>query len=341
VAVTLRQLAELVRGEIVGDAEMPVSAARSLAEAGPGDITFADEQHLEQLHHSHAAAAVVPAHAKANGKPIIRVHDPLAAFVRIFRQLGGIPDQRPCGIHGAASIAPSAHLGRDCWVGPFAAIADDVVIGERCRIYSGAVIGAGCRLGDDIELHPHVVLYDRTVLGNRVTIHASSVIGADGFGYRCVNGEHVKIPQLGHVEIGDDVEIGAATTIDRGTFGATRIGPGTKIDNLVQVGHNCRIGPRNILVSQAGIAGSTTTGERVIVAGQAGVRDHVTIGDGATIGPKAGVSKDVAAGEWVLGAPAIPERDFKLITAATSRLPEMRRMLKRIAKHLGLDGAEA
>src|SRR5204862_5130966 len=152
----------------------------------------------------------------------------------------------------------------------------------------GAVVGRDCRLGDDVTLYPNAVLYDGTVLGDRVIVHGNAVLGADGFGYRFHDGRHVKVPQLGHVEVGDDVEIGACTTIDRGTFQATRIGAGTKIDNLVQVGHNCQIGQHNILVSQVGIAGSTTTGNYVVMAGQVGVADHLHIGDGASLGAQSG-----------------------------------------------------
>ena len=158
-------------------------------------------------------------------------------------------------------------------------------------------IGEDCKLGDDVVLHPHAVLYDGTVLGNRVIVHANAVLGADGFGYRTQNGRHVKVPQLGSVELGADVEIGACTTIDRGTFQATRIGEGTKIDNLVQIGHNCQIGKHNLLVSQVGIAGSTSTGNYVVMAGQVGVVDHLHIGDGAIIGAQSGVNRNVPAGQ--------------------------------------------
>jgi UDP-3-O-[3-hydroxymyristoyl] glucosamine N-acyltransferase len=199
------------------------------------------------------------------------------------------------------------------------------------------VVGAKCRLGEEVVLHPHVVLYEGTIVGHGVVIHANSVIGADGFGYRCNDGQHVKVPQLGHVEIEDDVEIGACTTIDRGTFGATRIGQGTKIDNLVQIGHNCRIGKHNIIVAQAGVAGSSTTGDQVIIAGQAGIRDHVKIGARAVVGPQSGVSKDIPEGQWVLGSPAIPEHEFKLVLAAMFKLPEMRQALRRLEKLV--DGA--
>jgi UDP-3-O-[3-hydroxymyristoyl] glucosamine N-acyltransferase len=213
------------------------------------------------------------------------------------------------------------------------------IIGRGSRLHSGVVIGADCRTGEDVELHPHVVLYDGTVVGNRVTIHANSVIGADGFGYRHRDGRHEKVPQLGHVEIGDDVEIGACCTIDRGTFGATRIGAGSKIDNLVQIGHNCRIGNHNLLVSQCGIAGSSSTGDGVTVAGQAGIVDHVQIGAGAIIGAQAGVTKDVPENQAVLGSPAAPMREQKRILMTIGHLPEMRRSLRRMEKMLGLTEA--
>jgi UDP-3-O-[3-hydroxymyristoyl] glucosamine N-acyltransferase len=178
------------------------------------------------------------------------------------------------------------------------------------------------------------------VLGSRVIVHANAVIGADGFGYRFQNGRHVKVPQLGGVEIGDDVEVGACTTIDRGTFQATRIGEGTKIDNLVQVAHNCRVGRHNILISQIGIAGSCSTGDYVTIAGQAGLADHVHIGDRVMIGARAGVTKDIPAGERWLGAPATPEREQKRILMTLEKLPEMRRDLQQIKRRLGLDAED-
>jgi UDP-3-O-[3-hydroxymyristoyl] glucosamine N-acyltransferase len=197
-------------------------------------------------------------------------------------------------------------------------------------------VGRYCRLGDDVILYGNSVLYDGTILGHRVIVHANAVLGADGFGYRLQSGRHVKVPQLGHVEVGDDVEIGACTTIDRGTFQATRIGDGTKIDNLVQVAHNCQIGRHNLFISQMGIAGSSSTGDYVVIAGQVGVVDHVKIGDHAIIGAKAGVTKEVAAGERMLGAPATPEREQKRILMSLEKLPEIRRDIRRIKQHLGL-----
>jgi UDP-3-O-[3-hydroxymyristoyl] glucosamine N-acyltransferase len=184
------------------------------------------------------------------------------------------------------------------------------------------------------------VLYDGTILGHRAIVHANAVLGADGFGYRFHDGKHVKVPQLGHVEVGDDVEVGACTTIDRGTFQATRVDAGTKIDNLVQVGHNCHIGKHNLLVSQVGIAGSCSTGDFVVMAGQVGIADHIHIGTGAVIGAKAGVTKDIPDGQRTLGAPATPERDQKRILMSLEKLPDIRRDIRKIKQQLGIKDDE-
>lgn len=336
-SVTLRQLAEWVDGEVEGDGDLPITDARPVGEACPGDITFAaDDRHLDQFHHSHAAAAFVPATAKANGKPVIRVHDPLTAFANAFQRFRPRAIEDAPGIHPSSVIHPTAVIGPGARIAAFAVVGAGTVIGSGCRLHAGVVIGARCRLGDDVTLHPHAVLYDGSVIGHGVVIHAHAVIGADGFGYRGADGQHVKVPQLGHVEIGDDVEIGAGSAIDRGTFGATRIGDGTKIDNLVHIAHNCTIGKRNIVLAQAGIAGSCRTGDQVIIAGQAGLRDHLTIGARSVVGPQAGVSKDVPEDDWVMGTPAANIRDWKLACAGYFKLPEIRKTLRRVVKHLGL-----
>ncbi len=341
-SVTVRELAELVHGKVHGDADLVIHAARPLSEVQPGDITFLEnDKHVLPFAGSVAAAAVVATPLPIAGKTLIQVGDPLMAFVAIVQHLHGQPRRRPAGVDALAAVDATAQVGAEASIDPFVRIGPGTVLGKRCRLHAGVVIGADCTLGDDVVLHPNVVLYDGTVLGDRVIVHANSVLGADGFGYRFQSGRHVKVPQLGRVEIGSDVEIGACTTIDRGTFQATRIGAGTKIDNLVQVGHNCQIGQHNILVSQVGIAGSTSTGNYVVMAGQVGVADHVHIGDGAVIGAKAGVTKDVPAGQRTLGAPATPEREQKRILMSLERLPEMRRELRRIKQHLGLPDEEA
>jgi UDP-3-O-[3-hydroxymyristoyl] glucosamine N-acyltransferase len=341
VSTTVRQLADLVHGKVIGDEDLAITAACPLNEARPGTITFIEnDKHLHELHRCQASAVVVPAARTANGLTVIQVADPLSAFVTIVRHLHGHTAPQAHGIDPLASVHPTAQVGAEPSIFPFARIGEQSIVGARCRIHSGAVVGQRCLLGDDVVLYPNAVLYDGTVLGDRVIIHANAVLGADGFGYRLHDGRHVKVAQLGHVEIGDDVEIGACTTIDRGTFQATRIGSGTKIDNLVQVGHNCSVGRHNLFVSQMGIAGSSSTGEYVVVAGQVGIVDHVHIGDRSMIGAKAGVTKNVPPDQRMLGAPATPERDQKRILMSLEKLPEMRRDLRRIKQHLGMKDEE-
>jgi UDP-3-O-[3-hydroxymyristoyl] glucosamine N-acyltransferase len=336
---TVRELAALVGGEVHGDGDLPIHAARAVSEAGVGHITFAEtEKHLNELHACRATAAVVPTTAPANGKALIRVPDPRSAFLVIAGHLHFRPDPPPHGIDPLAVVHPTVVLGLGVSVHPFAVVGEGSVIGAGCRIDSGTVIGRDCRLGDDVTLFPHVVLYDGTVLGNRVVVHAHAVLGADGFGYRLENGRHVKIPQLGFVEIADDVEIGAGTTIDRGTYGPTRVGTGTKIDNLVMIGHNCRIGRHNIMAGQVGLAGSCNTGDYAVLAGQAGIADHVSIGAGAVVGAQTGVSKDVPPKQRVFGTPALPLQDQKRVVASLVNLPDLRKRLRALEKHLGLIG---
>ncbi|HEY7153674.1 MAG TPA: UDP-3-O-(3-hydroxymyristoyl)glucosamine N-acyltransferase [Gemmataceae bacterium] len=344
---TVTHLAELVQGRVHGD-ERVIHAARPMNEAGPDDITFIEsDRNARHLKNCRARTAIVPAalavrHGElvgAEGTPLtlIEVSDPLTAFITLVHHLHGQPEQPPAGIDPRAAIHPRAQIGADATLHPFVSVGEGSILGARCRLHSGAVVGRDCRLGDDVVLHPHAVLYDGTRLGNRVIVHANAVLGADGFGYRFQDGRHVKTPQFGSVEIGDDVEIGAGTTIDRGTFQATRIGAGTKIDNLVQIGHNCQIGKHNLFVSQVGVAGSCSTGDYVVLAGQVGVADHVHIGDQTIIGARSGVPRDVPAGERMLGAPARPESEEKRILLSLGRLPELCRDVRHLKQRLGLD----
>jgi len=333
---TVRELAALVGGEVCGEGGRLVTAARPIAEAGQTDITFLDPSQSapESLQ---AAAIVLQPGVSVAGPALIRVADPFAAFITIASHIHGRPEPGPLGIDPLADVNPTVVIGAGATIEAFAVVRAGAVIGARCRIHSGAVVGRDCQLGDDVTLHPHAVLYDRAILGHRVTVHANAVIGADGFGYRFQDGRHVKVPQLGWVEVGDDVEIGACTTIDRGTFGPTRIGAGTKIDNLVMIAHNCQVGRHNVFVGQMGMAGSSRTGDYVVIAGQVGVVDHVRIGDHCTIGGQAAVTKDVAAGQRMLGSPATPEREQKRILMSLATLPELRRDVARILRHLGLE----
>ena len=249
VNITVEQIASLVQGKVHGNAQQVIEAARSFNEAGAADVTFLEnERNLRLLQTCKAGVVVVPLGVAeklaAFEKPFvtIEVRDPLVAFVRIVQHLQGELEPNPAILDELARIHPTAKLGEGCSVMAFAVLGAGTHVGDRCQIHPNVVIGRDCVLGDDVVLHPGVVLYDRTVIGSRSVLHSGVVIGADGFGYRFHSGKQVKVPQLGNVEIGEDVEIGAGTTIDRGTFQSTRIGDGTKIDNLVMIAHNVRVG---------------------------------------------------------------------------------------------------
>ena len=333
---TVRDVAEWVSGEVVGDPARVLRAARPLSDHPREDeITVVlDEKYLPQLHASEAGAAVVDQAVPLNGKTLVRVKDPLMAFVTIVQKMHARPAATWAGIHPTAVVHPTARLGPDPSVGPHVSIGEGAEVGARCRLQAGASVGHHCRLGDDVALGPNAVVYDGCVLGSRVIVHAGAVIGADGFGFRTIQGRHVKVPQIGNVEIGDDVEIGAGTTIDRGTFGTTRIGAGTKIDNLVQIAHNCQIGRHNLFAAQVGIAGSVTTGDYVVMGGQVGIADHCRIGDRTMLGAKCGVHKDIPADQRMLGAPATPAADQLRILTSLEKLPEMRKDIRELKKLL-------
>jgi UDP-3-O-[3-hydroxymyristoyl] glucosamine N-acyltransferase len=335
---TIRQLAELVKGTILGDGDLVVQAARTLHEAQPGDITFVEnEKNAARLEHSQASAAIVPPRLPRNGKTLIQVADPLMAFAAVFQQLHGFRACQPIGIHARAEVHASVQIGADPSIHRYACIGEATVIGVRCVIHCGAIVGKHCRIGDDVVLYPNVVLYDDVVLGDRVVIHANSVIGADGFGYRFQDGRHVKVPQLSNVIIGSDVEIGACATVDRGAFEPTRIGDGTKIDNHVQVAHNCQIGKHNLLAAQTGVGGSSSTENYVTMAGQVGMADNLHVGEGTIVGAKSGITHDIGPNERLFGIPARPVRAVRRVLATMEKLPEMRRDLLRVLKHLGLN----
>ena len=337
-ATTLAELAELTGGEMHGDGALPIRAAATLDTAQPGQITLVDS--VEKLHwlgRTAASATLIPRGAAGVELPSIEVSDVHAAFASIVRFFHPPRQQRRVGVSPLAVVSPSAKLGEDVDIHPHAIIGDDVVIARGSTIHAGAQLMAGCQIGSDTTILPAAILYENTIVGDRCLIHSHAVIGSYGFGYEMVDGKHQLCAQLGHVEIGDDVEIGAGATIDRGTYGPTIIGQGTKIDNLVQIAHNCRLGKHNLICSQVGIAGSTTTGDYVVMAGQVGVRDHVHIGDRVMIGAKSGVSNDIAPGLTVIGSPATPQHTEKLKFAAISRLPEMRKefkVLKRTVEQL-------
>jgi UDP-3-O-[3-hydroxymyristoyl] glucosamine N-acyltransferase len=333
--LALGDIANLVGGQLNGDAGIPISGAAIIRDANVGDITLADKAQLaSQLADCRAAAVLVPPDVTPAGVPFVTVSNVHASFAKIVEYFRPQTNHQSYGVSAAAHISQSAKLGRDVVVYPTATIGDDVQIGEGCVIHPGVHILAGSRIGKHVTLYPNVVLYENTVIGDRVMIHAGAVLGAHGYGYETIDGRHILSAQLGYVSIGDDVEIGAGATIDRGTYGPTSIGEGTKIDNLVMIGHNCRIGRHNLLCSQVGIAGSTTTGDYVVMAGQVGVRDHIEIGDRAILGAKCGVMNSVPAGSIYFGYPATADREQLLKQAALSKLPEMRKQFKVLQKQV-------
>lgn len=332
---SLAMLAQLVRGELHGDGELLVRDAVPLDDAGPGLLTLIDaREKCPRLIVSGAAGAVVPTDIPAQDLPapavlpVIRVADAHAAFETLVRQFR--PPHEPAwrGISPDACVSPTAHVDRSASVHAFAVIGDNVRIGPGAVIHSGVKILPGARLGADVIIFPNVTVYENSVIGPRCTLHSGVVIGGYGFGYRVVEGRHRRAAQLGYVELEADVEVGPNSTIDRGTFGRTLIGEGTKIDNQVQIAHNCRIGKHNIICAQVGIAGSTTSGDYVVMAGQCGIRDHVHIGARAVLAGMSGVTNDVPDDSQMLGIPATPIRQQRLQLAALAKLPDMRREFK-------------
>jgi UDP-3-O-[3-hydroxymyristoyl] glucosamine N-acyltransferase len=326
---TLGELALLVDGQAVGPEDLPIHGAAILRDALAGEITLADSADRGRtLAESRAAAVVCPRSFAPNGTPAILVDDARAAFARIVLHFRPARVAKRIGVSRMSAISSSAVLGASVDVHPFATIGDEVTIGAGSTIHSGAHVMAGCRIGEDVTIFPGAVLYENTIVGDRTIIHAAAVLGAYGFGYDLVDGRHRLSAQLGNVVVGADVEIGAGTTIDRGTYGPTVIGDGTKIDDQVMIAHNCHIGRHNLICSHVGIAGSTSTGDYVMMAGRVGIRDHVRIGDRAVLGAMAGVISDVPPDARMVGIPATPEHEQMLKQAALAKLPEMRKQLK-------------
>lgn len=312
---TLRELADIIGAEVVGDGAVAVSGINTLEDARPGQLTFlANPKYEKQLDCTQASAVIVGANSKFSRLPVLRAKDPQLAYQRAVVALHGYRRHPHAGIHSAAHVDPTAKLG------------------ENAVVYPGVFIGPGVTIGRDCVLYPNVVIYERCMLGDRVIVHAGTVIGADGFGYATSAGVHHKIPQVGNVVIEDDVEIGANCTIDRAALGSTLVGKGTKIDNLVTLGHNVRTGPGCIIVAQAGVAGSTTLGHHVVLGGQVGVAGHIEIGDGTMAGAQCGIISSVEAGQIVLGAPHMPAREARRVYAIFRELPELVQRIKELEK---------
>ena len=325
----LCELAEWVGGEVIGNGQILIEGIASVEDAGPGDITFiAHPRYLRFVEDSNASALIVgddlAAHLPGGHRAsLLRVSDPSTAFAKILQLFAESPSYCP-GVSREATVDPSAVVAADATVFPFVYVGRKVTVGRRTVLHPGVFLGDGVQIGEDCTLYPQVTVCEGCLVGNRVILHPGAVIGSDGFGYAGRGKDRIKVLQLGNVEVGDDVEIGANTTVDRATLGRTFIGRGVKIDNLVQIGHNVVIGEHSLVIAQAGIAGSSRIGKDVILAGQTGVADHVEIGDGAMIGPKSGIARPVSPGAVVSGAlEAFPHQDWLKVMTLLPRLPEL------------------
>jgi len=338
---SVAELAERLGARVVGDSKAVVERVAPLAAAGPRDISFlANPRYAAEARRTRAGAVLVGPGADLPGRTLLVVPDPYLSLATLLEILH--PARRPeAGVSPQAVIGAGCAIGRDVSLAATAVIGDGCRIGDRSTVLSGSVLGAGVVVGQDTIIHPNVSVYDGCVLGSRVIVHAGSVIGSDGFGFAKDGERHRKIPQIGNVVIGDDVEIGANVTIDRATLGSTVIGKGTKIDNLVQIGHNVQVGENSLLVAQVGISGSTSLGKGVVFAGQSGAVGHIEIGDGSRVGAKSAVTRDLPAGSFVIGHPAMEAGAWKRAMAVFAKLPEMRRRLLRLEASRAGDKKEA
>jgi UDP-3-O-[3-hydroxymyristoyl] glucosamine N-acyltransferase len=336
----LRDLAEYVGGQVIGDGSVTILRVSPIEEAGPGDITFlANPRYVRFISGSKASAIIVAPHVVGSefarsGQGFLEVAQPYVAFAKILQLFA--PAAEYCReIATSAHIDPSAKIGHDVSIYPNVFVGKSAQIGDRSVLLPGVFLGDRVELGSDCVLHPNVVVRDGCRLGNRVILHAGVVIGSDGFGYAGSGAARIKIPQVGVVEIEDDVEIGANTTIDRATLGRTLIGRGAKIDNLVQIAHNVTVGANSVIAAQAGIAGSTKLGKNVTLAGQVGVVNHIEIGDGAIIGPQSGVPQSVPAGALLSGGIGVaPHHEWLKVMTLLPQLPKLWTLVRRLEKQV-------
>ncbi len=333
----LRELAARIDAKPLSDADIEIKGVGGLDSLKEGYLTFITSNRLiPRLRASAAAAVIVKEPITGVDIPQIAAEDPLLAFARAL-ELFYVQPHRPGGVMQGAAVADSVRLGRDVTVYPMSFLAEGVAVGDRTVIYPGVFIGNDTSIGEDCIIHPNVTIREGITIGARVIIHSGAVVGSDGFGYVLSGGRHCKIPQVGGVIIEDDVEIGASVTIDRATTGNTRIGEGTKIDNLVQIGHNVSIGKHCIIIAQVGIGGSTEIGNYVTLAGQVGVSDHTQIEDGCVVGAMSGVVGKLQKGVYS-GIPVMPHFKWLRVRALYERLPELQKKIKEIEEKIG--GAE-
>lgn len=332
--VNLKELAELLRAEVDGDGLLVIRGAAGVDEAREGDITFiTGKERISHLERSRASAAIIPLDAPSLSLPHIRVKNPRLAFAQVLKFLYVHPAP-PSGVSDRASIGKNVTTGMDCSIHQFSVLADNVRLGDRVTIHPGVYVGNGSTVGDDSVIYPNVSIGHAVTVGKRVIIHSGTVIGSDGFGFVTEGGVHHKIPQVGGVVIGDDVEIGSNCSVDRAMLGNTKIGSGTKLDNLVHIAHNVTIGQHCLIAGQVGIAGSSKLGNYVVLAGQVGVADHITLGDQVMAGGGTGITRSVDAGQVVAGYHAMPLRDWLKVQVILPKLPELKKLVTRLEKQL-------
>lgn len=333
--ITLAAIAEAVGGLIEGDGHVAIRNVAPIESASPGDLAFvANHKYSKHIETTRASALVLDPDTPCHAIPVIRVKNPYLAFAKIIDLLYVEPELVEPGISPSAVIEPGAEIGEGAAIGPLCHIRKSARIGKNVRLVSSVYVGDGAVIGDNSLVHPGVRVLHGTKIGNRAIIHAGTVLGSDGFGFAPSEAGLHKIKQVGWVEIGDDVEIGANVTVDRGALGPTKIGRGTKIDNLVQIAHNVEIGQDCVIVSQVGISGSTKLGNRVMLGGQVGLVGHIELGDDVKVGAQSGVPKSVAAGKTVFGYPARDIMETKRIEAALNRLPELLKRVRQLEEEL-------
>ena len=335
--MTLSEISQLVQGHLIGNPDCIIEGVGPISEAREGDISFAEKgEALKQLDHTSAAAALVPRGVNEAPIPIIQVDNPRIAFAKLLRHFHPMPKPQP-GVHPSASIGDNCRLGKGVSIGAGTVVGNNVTLADGVVLQPLVVIGDDVTIGQETFIYPHVSVLERCRIGQRVIIHAGTVIGSDGFGFVQEAGQNKKIPQTGIVQIDDDVEIGAANTIDRATFGKTWLQKGVKTDNQVHIAHNVVVGEQTRLLAQLGISGSTTIGHHTIIAGQVGISDHITIGNGVMVGGQTGVGQSIPDGKIVSGGSAgMDHRTWLRLQSALPRLPDMykqmREMKKRIAE---------
>lgn len=332
---TVEELAKILKGEWKGQGSFEISGVTNLSDATAKDISFAVPPHLDKAQHSHAGALIVPVDwaDQINDRPVIAVANPRLSFIEVL-ELFQPPLKFKGGVHSTAVVGENVQLGKNVTIMAHVVIADNVVIGDNSILYPHVYVGHDAVIGASTILYPSVTLRENCQIGNNSIIHANAVIGSDGFGFVTTGGKHRKVPQVGNVVIGSQVEIGANVAIDRATTGSTVVKDGTKIDNLVHLGHNVVIGEDCFLVAQTGIAGSVTVGNHVTFAGQTGSAGHVKIGDNCTFAARAAVISDVPPNSFFAGFPARPHRDWLKAEAAMYRVPDLIKKVREMEKEL-------